>query len=233
MNTVTVTFFENASAQTKRESQISLIALAELIRTTTAPRKDLLPWLKLARFGNRMTEKGSLRNDGNVIAITGVELDYDGECVSFDSAVDTAGKVGLNCIIYTSPSHTIERPRWRILCPTSRELLPDQRFVMVSRINGLYRGIFGRESWTLSQAYYYGSIEGRDGRSVELLLGCKAVDELEGLDQIAIGPPGSKSNAAGGSQKGPADAEGLIQQIISGESYHPASMSLLGLSTRR
>ena len=50
--TVTVTFFANAAATSKREERLSLAALAELIRTTNADTKQSLPWLKLARFGD-------------------------------------------------------------------------------------------------------------------------------------------------------------------------------------
>lgn len=45
-----VTFFNNHSAQTKTEETMTLSALADLIRTTSAPQKAGLPWLKLARF---------------------------------------------------------------------------------------------------------------------------------------------------------------------------------------
>jgi hypothetical protein len=153
-----VTFFSDYAAQRKREAQVTLDALASSITIATAPGKNTLPWLKLARFGNKKTLKGSLRHDDNIVAITGVEADYDGEVVAFDEAVEIAEKAGLLSLVYTSPSHTPERPRWRILCPTSRELTPGERLHMMGRVAGLYRGIFAAESWALSQAYYFGSV---------------------------------------------------------------------------
>jgi hypothetical protein len=44
-----------------------------------APEKARPPWLKLARFGNARTEKGSLHHDRKVIVCSCVEAYYDGE----------------------------------------------------------------------------------------------------------------------------------------------------------
>ena len=131
---LTVTFFTNVAAHTKQEREVSLTGLAKLIQKTSAPAKDRLPWIKLARFGALLSEKGSLRHDRNLITQTGVEADYDDERISFDDAVEIAEKAGLFCLIYTSPSHRPEAPRWRLLCPTSRELAPAQRAHMLARL---------------------------------------------------------------------------------------------------
>src|SRR5438067_12218471 len=126
--------------------------LAELIRTTTTPEKARLPWLKLARFGNARSEKGSLSNDRNVIAVCGIEADYDGEKIMFAEAVEILQNAGVEAIVYTSPSHTDAAPRWRILCVFSCALSPDRRQHMLGRLNGLFRGVLAEECWTLSQA---------------------------------------------------------------------------------
>jgi hypothetical protein len=136
-----VTFFDDYAAQKKHERLVTLDDLVTLIRGTSAVEKSALPWLKLARFGAAKTARGSLRHDRNVIAISGVEVDYDGERISFDAAIETAAKAGLLAILYTSPSHMAERPRWRILAPASREYPPADRARLLGRLNGLYRGI--------------------------------------------------------------------------------------------
>ncbi len=146
---VTVSFFESVAGDRKRQQEISLPELVELIRETSAPAKDELPWLKLARFGNARTSKGSYRHDRNVIAITGIEADYDAEQIGFDEAVEIAEKAGLLALIYTSPSHTEARPRWRVLCPTSREYPPATRREFLGRLNGLYRGVINRSTVTV------------------------------------------------------------------------------------
>ncbi len=233
-NKLAVTFFDDFQAGRKREQRLTLDQLAEAIRTTSAPAKAALPWLKLARFGNRATAKGSLRHDANVIAITGAEADYDGETVSFDDAVEIVEKSGLRAIIYTSPSHTPERPRWRILCPTSIELPPLERVGLLNRLNGLFRGIFATESWTLSQSYYFGCVDCNPAHQVEFVDG-EPVDQLHDLDLIAIGKPnGAVANGAShGLTPLPLDEAAIEEAIRTGEAYHVAAVRLLGKWAQR
>jgi hypothetical protein len=149
MTSFAVTFFSDVLALAKQQASVTVETLAAFIHDTTAARKDDLLLLKLGRFGNARTPKGSWRHDGNIIALTGVERDYDAGSMSFESAVEIAEKAQLLALLHTSPSHTTARPRWRILCPSSREFLAKERPQLLGRINGLYRGILGRESWTL------------------------------------------------------------------------------------
>lgn len=225
-----ITFFRDFAAQTRRERVMALPELAELIRTTSAPSKERLPWLKLARFGNGRTKEGSLRSNANLIAISGIEADYDGKEIGVDRAVETAEKAGLLALIYTSPRHTPVEPRWRVLCPTSREYPPKERARLLGRLNGLYHGIFARESWTLSQSYYFGRVSHAPAHRVELAEG-EPIDLLDELDAIALGPPaGSTGTArpgaeigAGGEARG--DAE-LIRRIVAGAGFHPELCAL-------
>ena len=90
-----VTFFDHRSARFKREVKVTLPELREMIEVQTAERKDLLPWLKLARFGNLTTTKASLRHDANVLAVSGCEGDYDGEQISVDQAREIIEKAGV------------------------------------------------------------------------------------------------------------------------------------------
>ena len=113
---IPVTFFTDRAAQFKREDVLGPAELARLISDMVAPEKTRLPWLKMARFGDSRSDKKSLRHDANVLAITGIEADYDGEEISFSTAVEIAKKAGVGCIIYTSPSHEPAKPRWRVLC---------------------------------------------------------------------------------------------------------------------
>jgi hypothetical protein len=135
-----VTFFLSFGAVTKTEESLALADLAERIRAATAPIKDSLHWLKLARFGNRRTTKQSLRNDANVLAISGIECDYDGGLMTFDEALEILEKQGIASLLYTSPSHTEDAQRWRVLCPLSEEMPPARRGAFMGRLNGLFRG---------------------------------------------------------------------------------------------
>ena len=219
---LTVTFFRDSAAGTKTERVMPLADLAALIRDTSAPAKGALPWLKLARYGNCRTDKGSLRHDRNVIAITGVEADYDAEQISFDESVEIAEKAGLLAILYTSPSHTAKCPRWRVLAPTSREIPPEERRRLLGRLNGLYRGVFAGESWTLSQSYYFGRVAGNRDHQVEIVEGAP-IDHLDDLEAVWRGPAtGEARNAVAAIGEGGDvrdDAE-LVRRIVTGDGYH-------------
>ena len=217
MTSFAVTFFSDVLALAKQQASVTVETLATFIHDTTAARKDDLPLLKLGRFGNARTPKGSWRHDGNIIALTGVEGDYDAGSMSFESAVEIAEKAQVLSLLHTSPSHTTARPRWRILCPSSREFPAKERPQLLGRINGLYRGILGRESWTLSQAYYFGGV----GNACRVeIVGEQPVDLLPELDLIAVGPPGSSpSHQPSEGAEARDDAE-LIRRILSGEGFH-------------
>ena len=198
-----ITFFDNYAATVKREEHHTLEALAERISTTTADTKERLPWLKLARFGDARSNQGSLRNNDNVQSLTGIEADYDAEQLSFDNAVRKLTESCIEAIVYTSPSHTEDAPRWRVLCPTSREYPPDQRDRFMARLNGLFGGIFSNESWTLSQSYYYGSIKQNPSHRVVVTEGL-CIDLAGHLDATAIGKPVKPGANGDGRQGGPA-----------------------------
>lgn len=166
-----VTFFDSPAAPTKRESDLDLPALRALVLATSAPAKSDLPWLKLARFGDQRSRKGSLRNNVNVIAISGVEGDYDGGYMDPATAVAALDAYGVQALVYTSPSHEPNAPRWRVLCPTSRPLPPAERAGLVARLNGVLGGVLARESFTLSQAYYFGRIGAGAGHAAWIVDG--------------------------------------------------------------
>jgi hypothetical protein len=217
---IPVTFFHSKGAFNKSEARYTLPELAERIRTTTAANKDCLSWLKLARFGNRRTKDNCLRHDTNVLAITGIEADYDDGRVTFDEAQGILEKQGVAAILYTSPSHTEDAPRWRVLCPLSAEVGPDRRRHFLGRLNGLFRGIFANESWTLSQSYYYGSVRNNPSHRVELIDGT-TIDLHDELDECWIGPPGNTST--GQTTEAGKDAREtceLVRLILTGEHYH-------------
>jgi hypothetical protein len=153
-----VSFFDDVNATSMHGEFMTLTQLGERIENTTAPAKNLLPLLKLARFGAARTAAGSLRHDANILTVSGCEGDYDGEEMPITEAQQRLDDAGCAYMIYTSPSHTLDRPRWRVLMPFSRELPPGERARMMNRLNGVLGGVLSRESWALSQAFYYGRV---------------------------------------------------------------------------
>ena len=96
--------------------------------------------------------KNCLRHDANVVQITGIEGDYDLEKMPVSEAVERLEQAGIASMLYTSPSHTEDAPRWRVLCPTSVALPPTERDRLLARLNGVLGGVLSSESWTLSQS---------------------------------------------------------------------------------
>jgi hypothetical protein len=175
-----VTFFKDFAAKRYTTDTLSLMDLRERVLNSAARQKGKLPWLKLATFGSKRSDKDSLRHDANVLQITGVELDHDDKKIAFDDAVQVLRAMGISALIYTSPSHSPAAPRWRIIAPTSTPCPPEMRAKLVARVNGFMKSKLGvekiaaTESFTLSQAYYYGWVMNKPGldHRAEVVSGC-------------------------------------------------------------
>jgi hypothetical protein len=140
---------------------MTLHDLAKMAGTTLAPTKAGLPLIKLSAFGDQRSRGGSLRNNGNMLSVSGLEADYDGKRVGVEEAAALIRAAGLAAVIYTSPSHMHDFPRWRVLCPFSHALPPENRREMMGRLNAVLGAVPGGdilagESFTASQAFYIG-----------------------------------------------------------------------------
>jgi putative DNA primase/helicase len=169
---IKVTFFDDVRS-TKHKQVVSgtLPMLRGIIHKPIRDIKKELPLLKLAGFGDKLNDEGSLRWNDNVNSIEGIELDYDKEKISFEEAVAILERERLRTLIYTSPSHTPSAPRWRLLLPLSKTE-PDVGMHprLVARINGLFGNIFASESFTLSQSYFYGQSKDNPDRKPQALV---------------------------------------------------------------
>lgn len=196
--TLTWTRFKDHHATQKH---VVIQSWTEFIKTIQAsgpyPNKKVCPWLKLAQFGEKRTDKNSLRHDGNMLDITGIEGDYDGEVLHPDAALKLLEAAGIKCLIYTSASHTVDKPRWRVLAPLSRSFSPTDRSALLGRVNGVLGGVLSNESFTLSQGYFYGAVQGGAYRvltSFDDPDEGSYLDELDELDNIAVFPHRTKSD---------------------------------------
>jgi len=210
-----ITFFRDWKAQEKQEERLSLRRLMPRLAETTKDDKKHLPWLKLARFGNERTDKNSLRHNANVLGISGVEGDYDHEKATVDEACAMLRAAGLAGVIYTSPSHTEDAPRWRVLCPLSRDYDATDRASFIARLNGVFRGALSDESHTLSQSYYYGSVKRSPSHRVEIVDG-DYLDRREDLDASAVGRPKSVPPVVRDAAPRAAASSAFIEAVIRG-----------------
>jgi hypothetical protein len=177
----------------------SLDELASEFQSTDASSKDELPWIKLAKVSGEPSEHGSLRYDDAIVELWGSECDYDGGAVSIEEAADKLSAAGIAALLYETASSTPEQPRWRVLCWSSQgyaggtEELRELRTRWVARINGVLGGILAPESFTLSQAYYVGGIQGKPVIKVLTTTGAQ-IDLRGDLDAGAIGKNGRDSS---------------------------------------
>lgn len=179
---VNLTWFARNDAATGQRLQMSWVDLCGLIGTQApqAPNKGELPLIKLATF------KGDHRTNDNTEAVFGVEGDHDAGTMQPDIAAGLLTSTGITALIYTTPSHRPEKPRWRVLCPLSRPITPSERHVLVARLNGVLGGALARESFIVSQAFYIGSVNGGEPVQCWNVAGAY-LDNVEG--PTPIGPP--------------------------------------------
>jgi hypothetical protein len=197
-----VTVFESTSGSRIREAHsMAPSELERIIRDEDpASSKDGLALLKLARFGTVRSPKGRiLRHDANVLAVSGIEGDYDGEKMPMSAAIEALRAAGLAAVLYTSASHTAQRPRWRVLAFLSAPLegpvdqLRERRRHSVGVLNAILGGVLKGESFALSQSFYFGRIKGRPDPEIVRLSGA-CIDQLANPPQPVF--PGSGSRPA-------------------------------------
>lgn len=217
--TITVTFFPDEKAQKKREEALTLEQLRDKILSTTAADKFDLPLLKLAAFGNQRTDKNCLRSNANCDTIYGCEVEHDLANISFEEAVAVLKAANLRALIYTSPSYKPEKPKWRALLPTSRPIPSDhQNKPFVARVNGIFAGQLSGESFTLSQTFFFGSVNGNPNHQAVITDG-DYIDLRTDLDAGAM-------NKEGTAQGERVPDEKYIEDIRSGAVYHTSLVIL-------
>lgn len=220
------TRFKNVQAKERQEKTVTLRELAAAIPGRVAKSKDKLPLIKLATFGDVPTVHGSLRHDANMREVYGIEIDYDAGDLPPSEAVERFRKAGVAAAVLTSPSHLQpgKGQRWRGLLPLSRPVPPEEREQYVAWANGLLGGVLGTESFTTSQTYYAGAVEGWHPVEVHLSEGGRYLDTATELAAGAKGRP-NHVKAAGGSRL---DEKAALAAIRSGASYHESLMALGG-----
>lgn len=183
--------------------------------------------LKLATFGEVRSARESLRTNDNMLpsGLHGVEGDYDAEEIGPEAASALLRAEGIHAFVYTSPSHKPDAPRWRILCPTSQPLEPRERDALVRRLNAIVGGVLSPESYTRSQAFYFGRVKGVAFETFRVV-GRRCIDEateIAGVEKRRMrcddrGQPYS-------AQRRTPDSE-LVEDIEAGRGMHPALLSL-------
>lgn len=181
-----VSMFADLKAERIESTRLSLRQIQVRLTATTAPAKAALPLIKLGTFGDARTESDCLRHDANLLSVSGVEGDYDAGAVSPQQAAERLRQAGIAALIYTTPSHTPEAPRWRVLAPLAREAAPAEREALCARLNGALHGILAAESFTPSQSYFFGGTAERPLESI--LVEGQPLDCVTGVTSIGPTP---------------------------------------------
>jgi P4 family phage/plasmid primase-like protien len=187
-----------ASVQSTKSCKVHKNTWSELVEQVKKPKryanKADQPLIKLATFGDRPNAKGSVRHDGNVDQVYGLECDYDAGEVTPEQAATLLEQAGIRAVIYPSASHTVAVPRWRVLAPFQWPVAPADRAKYLSMLNGVLGGILAPESWVLSQTYYLGAVEGVEYQAIEVEGEC--IDLVADVDGLVELPPTAKVKPA-------------------------------------
>lgn len=172
----------------------------------------------LCEYGDKRTERGSLRSNDNVTALWGVCGDYDGEAVPMDTAVNALQSAGIRALAYTSPSHRDEAPRWRIVVPFDTPASPEQHAAAVEKLNAVVGGGLSSESFTLSQPFYVGKVKGHPFHAARI-----EGSDIRSLDLPRLPWRGARSSDGTSYRVSTAD---LVAELEAGQEVHPAIISL-------
>lgn len=182
--TICWTLLKDIQGKRLEEFDGSTDEFVSYLASVKAPDKKSCPLVTLVDFGNKKTSSGSLRSNDNVIAINGVIGDYDDGRIKMEEAQKMLASAGIFSILYPTPSNTLEKPRWRAIAPTSRQMSPTEHKRLTGLLNKALGGILARESFTLSQSYYHGDVGTNDYKVLKIQ--GKFIDELEPIREFEV-----------------------------------------------
>lgn len=178
--TYALTIFASDTHTRGRVAHLPWKELCEWFMTTPVfSSKKACPLVKVGTFAGDSRARGS-----KLISVDALLGDYDGEKVTPQGAFDLLRENGVSGLVYTSASHTTEKPRWRVVVPLSRSVDETQYHRLMSLLNGLMGGVLAPESWHWARCYYAGRVEGAeywdgalDGECIDVLDGTGLLPE--------------------------------------------------------
>ena len=94
------------------------------------------------------------------ISISAVVGDYDDGQVSPEVAAEKLRDAGIAAFIYTTASHSVKAPRWRVVAQLSSPVSEDQYKTLMDGLNCVLGEILARESWDTKRPYFWGKVTG-------------------------------------------------------------------------
>ena len=218
---ISYTLFDGVFPRTKVER--ADVAWGDLVRrvvdAATYLEKAHCPLISMCDYGETLSANQCIRYAENVRRIYGVELDYDLEQMTLEEGAERLRLANIEACLYTSASHTPARPRWRVLAPLADPTLPQQRAVLVGRLNRILGGVASRESFTLSQSFYIGRVRGAAYET--------AVTHGRCIDEVDLEPLYHVSNGAKGEGARDLTSDAQLREAFSrGEDRYQAMLKL-------
>lgn len=160
-NCIKISTFKDVKATEYKTVDVTWEQLCKRLQSPEVyKRKEDMPLMKLASLNGVQTTAGSYRSDESIDEVFGIEGDYDAGEISMGDASQKAARMGIRLAFYSTSRSTADRPRWRVLAPLSNGVQPEERQYWAGMLNYVLGGILAPESFTLSQSYYYGKVEG-------------------------------------------------------------------------
>lgn len=221
--TFKVTLFPSLSANTCEQVDTTFTAFCNTLtrKPSMFERKADMPLFCPMAFDGTRTLKGALRHDAAVTEIFGVCGDHDAGTMTPEDARDRLKHAGVDSFIYTTPSHTPDKPRWRVVAQFAAPTrVHAEHTAAVERLNHLLDGGLKTESFTLSQSFYYGCVRGVPYQTYRIK--GRFIDTLTDL------PRRGKSATVANGVVTPSEADDseLMRRIVSGEELHPSMVAL-------
>lgn len=222
-----LTIFPNPQATELSQREMTWPKFIRMLRGLKPRNKKASLLIKLATFTGEPNGTGCLRYDVAVVAVTGIEGDYDAGAVTAEEACERLQHHGLLAVVVTTHSHTADFPRWRVFAPLAVDHAPDDCTRLVAGLNGALGGILAGESFTLSQSYYVGPPPQGEYKVLETS-GTVCLDQWPELDHCAIYKDAGRSAPADVSAPVPSAPGALLKELLQGEEVHDNSMRLTG-----
>lgn len=222
-----LTIFPNPQATDLSQREMTWPKFIRMLRGLKPRDKKASPLIKLATFTGEPNGNGCLRYDVAVVAVTGIEGDYDAGAVTAEEACERLQRHGLLAVVVTTHSHTADFPRWRVFAPLAVDQAPDDRTRLVAGLNGALGGILAGESFTLSQSYYVGPPPQGEYKVLETS-GTVFLDQWPELDHCAIYKDTGRSAPANVNAPVPSAPGAVLKELLQGDEVHGNTLRLIG-----
>lgn len=106
--------------------------------------------------------EGDYRNKENAGMVHAIVVEHDRETMTPEEAMEVMRQHCITSVIYTTPSHTWDAPRWRLVCKLTTPVDEIEHGRMVRILNHLLDGAIAPESINTEREWFYGSVKGAE-----------------------------------------------------------------------